>query len=63
MKEQFKSERLAPLLVSPSNAERFVAEPPPNPSIERTFKSRPRYALVLFSASRGRLLNAAHVKR
>ena len=34
-----------------------------NPSIERTFNSRPRYAVTLLSAPRGRLLNAAHVKR
>jgi hypothetical protein len=36
MKEQITSERLAPLFVSLSKAEPFVAEPPPNPSFKRT---------------------------
>jgi hypothetical protein len=36
MKKQITSERLTPLFVSPSKAERFVVEPPPNPSFKRT---------------------------
>ena len=35
----------------------------PNPSIERTRNSRPRYAASSLSAPRGLLLRSAHVKR
>ena len=45
------------------NRSSLTHEVRPNPSIERTFNSRPRYAVTLLSAPRGRLLNAAHVKR
>ena len=35
----------------------------PNPSIERTRNSRPRYTGCSFYVPRGLLLRAAHVKR